>query len=150
MSDGVFNVAKGALRFYAGLPAANDALVAVLLKAGVESDAILTDHLSLASALAANAECDFTNYARMTLTGVVTNEDDAADAVAFDANDFTYVAAGGASNNDVAKLLLCYVPDTTAPSDAATVPLTYHDCVFTTDGTNVTVQLAAAGFARAQ
>lgn len=151
MADGVFNIAKGRTAYYSSLPAANDALVAVLLKAtGLEADDTLDNHDNLAALLAAsNDECDFTNYSRKTLLSPVINVDDTANRVDIDADDYTYTTAGGATNNSVGKLLVCYVPDTTAPSDATAIPLTYHDCTFTTDGTDVTIQFAAAGFARA-
>lgn len=152
MADGIFNVAKGKIRYYAELPATNDALIVVLLKAaGLEADDVLNNYDTLAAVLAAsNDECDFTNYARKTLTSVAVSEDDTANHVDLDADDFTYTAAGGASNNTVGKLLICYDADTTGGTDANIVPVAYYDCAFTTDGTDVSIQLAAAGFARAQ
>jgi hypothetical protein len=66
-----------------------------------------------------------------------------------DIADQTWAAAGGAANNTLAKLLVCYDPDTTGGTDSTVVPLTAHDFVTTTDGTDLIAQIAAAGFFRA-
>lgn len=151
MADGVFNVAKGKAGYYATLPATNDALIVVLLKAtGLEADDTLNNYDDLAALLAAaNDEADFTNYTRKTLASVAGTIDDTNNRLDVDAADFTYTAAGGATNNSVGKALICYDPDTTGGTDSSIIPLTYHDCVFTTDGTDQLIQLAAAGFYRA-
>lgn len=151
MADGVFNIAKGKFAYYATLPAANDALIVVLLKAaGLEADDVLNNYDDLAALLAAtNDEADFTNYSRKTLASVAVNIDDTNNRTDTDAADVVYLAAGGATNNSVGKAIICYDPDTTGGTDSSIIPLTYHDCVFTTDGTDQTVALAAAGFARA-
>lgn len=152
MSDGVFNIAKGKIAYYAGLPAANDALIVALLKAtGLEADDTLNNYDDLAALLAAaNDEADATNYARKTVTASITvTVDDTGNKVDIDMPDLTWTALGGASNNTIAKMLVCYDPDTTGGTDSTVIPLTYHDCTLTTDGTDVTVQIAAAGFARA-
>lgn len=152
MANGVFNIAKGKAAYYATLPATSDALIVVLLKsAGLEADDTLNNYDDLAALLAAaNDEADFTNYTRKTLASVVVNVDDTNNWVDADAADFTYTAAGGATNNTIGKLLVCYDGDTGAGTDANIIPLTYHDCSFTTDGTDQQIQLAASGFYRAQ
>lgn len=151
MADGVFNIAKGRAAYYATLPATNDALLVVLLKAtGLEADDTLNNYDDLAALLAAaNDEADFTNYSRKTLASVTLTVDDTNNRADADAADFTYTAAGGATNNSVGKALIVYDPDTTGGTDSSIIPLTYHDCVFTTDGTDQLIQLAAAGFYRA-
>lgn len=152
MSDGVFNIAKGKIAYYAGLPAANDALIVVLLKSsGLEADDTLNNYDDLAALLAAaNDEADATNYARKTVTASITvTVDDTGNKVDIDMPDLTWIALGGVSNNTIGKMLVCYDPDTTAGTDSTVVPLTYHDSTLSTDGTDVTVQFAAAGFARA-
>lgn len=123
----------------------------MLLKAsGLVADAVLADYDDLAALLAgASDEADFTNYARKTLTGVTVTVDDGNERVDIDADDVLWAAAGGAVNNSAGKLVVCYDPDTTAGTDASLVPLTAHDCVFTTDGTDVSVTVPAGGFARA-
>lgn len=151
MANGVFNIAKGKVAYYATLPATSDALIVVLLKStGLEADDTLNNYDDLAALLAAaNDEADFTNYTRKTLASVVVNVDDTNNWVDADAADFTYTAAGGAANNTIGKLLVCYDGDTGAGTDANIIPLTYHDCSFTTDGTDQTISLAASGFFRA-
>jgi hypothetical protein len=151
MADGVFNIAKGKAAYYATLPAANDALIVVLLKAtGLEADDTLNNYDDLAAILAAaNDEADFTNYTRKTLASVTLTVDDTNNRADADAADFTYTSAGGATNNSVGKALICYDPDTTAGTDSSIIPLTYHDAVFTTDGTDQAIQLNTAGFYRA-
>jgi hypothetical protein len=151
MADGVFNIAKGWVGYYASLPAGNDALIVVLLKAsGLEADDTLNNHDTLAAILAAaNDEADFTNYTRKTLASVLGTVDDTNNRLDVDAADFTFTAAGGASNNSIGKLLVCYDPDTTGGTDSSIVPVTYHDAVFTTDGTDQQITVPTAGFARA-
>jgi hypothetical protein len=151
VADLVFNISKGKIAYYAGLPAANDALIVVLLKSsGLETDATLKDYDDLASLLAGTSdECDFTNYARKTAASVTVTVDDTNDRVDLDFADITYTAAGGASNNTTGKLLVCYDPDTTTGTDSSVIPVTAHDFTVTTDGTDVVVQVATAGFARA-
>jgi hypothetical protein len=151
MADQVFNIAKGKAAYYATLPAANDALIVVLLKAtGIESDATLIDYDDLASILAAsNDEADFTNYARKSLTSATVTVDDANDRVDVDIADQTWAAAGGASDNTLAKLLICYDPDTTGGTDADIIPLAHFDFAETTTGSDIVAQINAAGFFRA-
>jgi hypothetical protein len=152
MANGTFNNVKGKVRYYTELPGANDALLVVLLKAtGLQADATLADYDDLATLLAAaNDECDFTNYTRKTLGSVTNTVDDTNDWVDTDAADFTYTAAGGASNNGIGKALICYDPDTTGGTDSTIVPLTYHDFTATTDGNDLVVTIATGGFFRAQ
>jgi hypothetical protein len=118
----------------------------MLLKVA-EADAALRDRTTLADILgAANTEANFTNYARKTgITGTVT-VDQANDRVDVDMPDQTFAAAGGATNNTLAKLIVYYEE---AAADATRIPLSAHDFVVTTDGTDLIVQVAAAGFYRA-
>jgi len=151
MSDFVFNIAKGKLAYYAGLPATNDALIIVLVKSsGLETDSTLKDYDDLASLLAGTTdECDFTNYARKTVTSVTVTVDDTNDRVDMDMADPTWSAAGGGTNNSTGKLLICYDPDTTTGTDSSVIPVAAYDFTVTTDGSDVTAQVATAGFARA-
>ncbi len=151
MANGIFNIAKGRIAHYASLPAANDALILVLLKAtGLEADDTLNNYDDLAALLAAaNDECDFTNYARKTLASVTVTVDDTNNRVDIDCADVVYTAAGGATNNSVGKAIVCYDPDTTTGTDSTLVPVSYHDAVFTTDGTDQTIQIDSAGLMRA-
>lgn len=151
MADGVFNISLGRIAYYGSLPASNDALIAVLLKStGLQADATLRDHDTLSALLAAsNDEADATNYVRKTLTTVTVTVDDTNERVDIDCDDLTYTSLGGASNNTVGKLIVCYDPDTTGGDDTTIVPLTFHDVTLTTDGTTVNVTVPSGGFARA-
>ena len=157
MADFVFNVAKGRAnelhdRVNSNDPA-NSALIVVLLKVAA-ADATLKDQDTLAAILAGGStEADFTNYARKTITDAgigASAVDDANDRREADlTDDPTWVAAGGASNNTLAKLLVCYDGDTTAGDDSDIVPLTAHDFVVSTNGGDIVAQLHAAGYFRA-
>lgn len=151
MANQVMNISKGRFVYYSTLPAANDALIVVLLKsAGLEADDTLNNYDDLAALLAAaNDEADFTNYARKSVTTVTVTVDDTNNRADVDFADQVWTSAGGATNNTLGKLLICYDPDTTAGTDSTLVPLTHHDFAATTDGSNLTGQLDAAGFGRA-
>lgn len=153
MANGVFNISKGKVNEYMarvdGNDPANSAIIVVLLKV-VEADATLRDYDTLAAILAgSNTEADFTNYARKTITDAsitAPTPDDTNDLQAADIPDQTWTSAGGATNNTLVKLIICYDSDTTGGADSAIVPLTYHDFAITTNGSDLTAQIAAAGF----
>ncbi len=145
MSDGVFNIAKGAVaeKFRDG--GGNGIVMA--LKAN-ESEATLVDRDTVALMLAegGTTEADFTNYARKTsLTGSIT-VDDTNDRVDVDLADQTWSSAGGASNNTLTKIVVAYEE---SAADSGRIPLTHHDFAFTTDGSDLTVEFDTAGFYRA-
>lgn len=150
--DGVFNVALGDWRTYLGLPAANDALIVVLLKsAGLPAEATLRDYATLADLLAGSAdEADFTGYARKTVTASITiTQDNVNERVDGDIPDQEWNPAGGAVNNTLGKLLICYDPDTTVSGDNTVIPLTYHNFAATTDGNPLLARISTSGFVRA-
>ena len=157
MTNFVFNVAKGKVNDYVAKVDANDpansALIIVLLKTA-DTDAVNKDYDTLSALLAAvNVEADFTNYARKTLTDADVTApvpDDTGDKQDADFPDQTWTSAGGATNNTLAKLLVCYDADTTGGTDADLVPVAVLDCVVTFDvGVATTVAFNASGFARA-
>lgn len=146
MADIQFNIAKGKLAYYAGLPATNDALIAVPLETtGLEADATLRDYDNL-SLLLAGTSNEQTTMGRKTLAGVTVTVDDTNDRVDIDFTDPVWTAATG---NACSALLICYDPDTTGGTDADIVPLTKHDFVVTPNGTDITGVVATAGFFRA-
>ena len=157
MADGVFNVAKGRVNEIVNRvndnDPANSALIVVALKAA-NADATLIDFDDLSTLLgdAGNTEADFTNYARITLTDsdiAAPTVDDTNNRQDADIDDQTYTSAGGASNNTLVKLLVCYDSDTTSGDDTNIEPLTHHDFAITTDGTDIVAQINSAGFFRA-
>ena len=144
MADGVFNRAKGAAAEMFRDAAANGI---VLLLTVNQAEVTLIDHDDLGAMLAAaNTEAVFTNYARKTgLTGTIT-VDDPNDRVDIDFPDQTWSSAGNGANETLTKLITAYE---NAAADATRIPLTHHDFAVTTDGSDVTAQLNAAGFYRA-
>lgn len=150
MADFVFNVAKGHVSEYAARILANDpansAFTVVLLDVS-ETDAVNEDFDELLAFLASanNTEATFTNYARKELDdvgdGVTRTVDDTNNRIDIDVSDFTFTAAGNGANNTITDLLFCYDADTATGTDVNIVPLTQHDFVITTDGSDVTAQV---------
>jgi hypothetical protein len=155
MADFVFNIAKGKVAEYAARVNANDptnsALIIVVIDANGDTDATMRDRDDLGALLGGTAnEVTNTNYARKTLdntAGITITVDDTNDRVDVDIADQTWtgVAAGTAWTD----LIVCYDPDTTGGADSAIIPLTLHDFAVTPDGSDITAQIATAGFFRA-
>lgn len=123
----------------------------VLATSGLETDAVLKDKDDLAAVVSGTTnEVTNANYARKTLTDAditMPAPDDTNDRFDLDIADQTWTAV--AAGDGWSKLLVCYDSDTTAGTDANIVPLTAHDFVVTPDGSDITAQIAAAGFFRA-
>jgi len=156
MADFVFNIAKGRVVEYYNRVKANDpansALIIVVIDANGDSDATMKDRDDLSALLGGTAnEVTNTNYARKTLTdsdlAALPAPDDTNDRFDIDLPDQTWTAvAAGTAWTD---LLVCYDPDTTGGTDSTIIPLTLHDFAVTPDGSDITAQIAAAGFFRA-
>jgi len=155
MADFVFNIAKGrvlelCMRVDNNDPP-NSALIIVIIDANGDSDATMRDRDDLSALLGGIAnEVTNTNYARKTLTDAdltAFTPDDMNDRFDADIPDQTWpaVAAGTAWTD----FLVCYDSDTTGGTDSGIVPLTNHDFAVTPDGSDITAQIAAAGFFRA-
>lgn len=145
MADFIFNIAKGAFAEKIRDGASN--IGVILLKAN-EAESTLKDRADLSALLGAagNTEANFTNYARKTgITGTVT-VDNVNDRVDCDIPDQTWAVAGGATNNTLTKLIVYYDEGGT---DGTRIPLAGLDFAPTTDGSDITAQINAAGFARA-
>lgn len=139
MADLTFNIAKGKLAYYAGLPAANDALIIIPLEAtGLEADATLKDYDDVA-ALIAGTTNEQTTMGRKTVTSVTVTIDDVNDRVDIDIADQVWTAATG---NALGALLIAYDPDTTTGTDSTLVPQTKHDFAVTPDGSDLTATVA--------
>lgn len=156
MADFVFNRGLGRGVEWAERVNANDPtnavlLIGVLATAGIQTDAVLKD-LDDWTALVAGATDFVTNsgYARKTLDqagGITITYDDTNDRVDVDFPDQTWTAvAAGSGWNDV---VVGYDSDSTAGTDANILPHTQHDFVLTPDGSDITMQVAAAGYFRA-
>lgn len=155
MADFVFNIAKGRVaelynRVDSNDPA-NSAIIIVIIDAAGDTDATMRDRDDLTALLGGTAnEVTNTNYARKTLTDadiVAFSPDDTNDRVDLDIPDQTWTAvAAGTAWTD---FLTCYDNDTTGGTDTNIVPMTLHDFAVTPDGSDITAQIAAAGFFRA-
>lgn len=145
MADGVFNIAKGRAAKYVE---DNTSSIVVLLLQANETEADLIDHDDVSALLGAagNTEATFTNYARKTGVTETVTQDDSNNRTDIDIPDQTWTSAGGATNNTLTKLIVAV---STGAGDANLVPLTHHDFPVTTDGTDLTAQINAAGFFRA-
>lgn len=156
MANLVFNIALGRIaelysRVDTNDPANSALIIAILATAGIETDAVLKDVDTLAAVVAGTTnEVTNTGYARKVLTDadiVAFAADDTNDRVDLDIPDQTWTAvAAGDGWND---FLVCYDSDTAVGTDANIVPLTMHDFVLVPDGSDITAQIAAAGFYRA-
>lgn len=156
MADFVFNVAKGRVaelynRVDSNDPANSALVIVVLATSGLESDATLMDADTLAAVVAGTTnEVTNTNYARKVLTDADISAfapDDTNNRVDLDIPDQTWTAV--AAGDGWSKLVVCYDSDTTGGTDANIIPLTAHDFTVTPDGSDITAQIAAAGFYRA-
>lgn len=158
MADLVFNIAKGRVaelynRVDTNDPANSALIVALIASSGVESDAVLrdkdtfTDLVSGATDFATN-----TGASRKTLTDsdlTAFAPDDTNDRVDLDIPDQTWTAVANDGTGAISDLVIGYDNDTTGGTDANIVPMTLHDFAVTPDGSDITAQIAAAGFFRA-
>lgn len=152
-----FNISKGKIQWYweqaaASAGGAGAGLVVVLLRTtGLQADDVLNNYDDLGALLAAaNDEPTFTNYVRKTLfgAGITVAVDDTGNAVSLDLPDQTWVDAGGAANDTVGKVLVCYDTSLSAGTDANIIPLVAHDITATTDGNDLIIRFHANGSAR--
>lgn len=158
MGDIVFNIAKGRTAEYCQRVDANDpagsVLVVVLLAStGLEADAVLIDKDTLADVLAGTTnEATNTGYSRIELDDTEIGPfapTDASDRFDCDIPDQTWAGVANDGTGAIGAFLVCYDPTSGAGTDADVVPLTKHDFAVTPDGSNITAQIAAAGFYRA-
>lgn len=156
MPNFVYNIALGRVAELYNRVDINDPVnaalvICILAAAGIESDAVLKDKDDLAAVFAGTTnEVTNTGYARKTLTDadiVAFAPDDTNDRVDLDIPDQTWT--GVASGDGWSDFVVTYDNDTAAGTDANIVPLTQHDFVVTPDGSDITAQIAAAGFYRA-
>jgi hypothetical protein len=156
MANQVFNIALGrAAELYNRVdtndPTNSALIIAILAVSGIESDATLKDKDTLADVVSGTTnEVTNSGYARKVLTDsdiVAFAPDDTNDRVDLDIPDQTWT--GVAAGDGWSDFLVCYDNDTTGGTDANIVPLTMHDFAVTPDGSDITAQIAAAGFYRA-
>jgi hypothetical protein len=140
MAQVMYNVAKA--RLANGSLDLDTSTIRMLLLKTTAAGAYSPDLDTVAALLAVGsvAECDFTNYARKTLTVSVT-EDDANDRANIDADNQTWTNAGGASNNTpVAAVIYQF-----GTNDSDSYLIGYYDTGFgsiATNGGNYTVTIS--------
>jgi len=147
MAVTIMNVSRGMWGYYASLPAANDAILAVPLESsGLEGTSTLQDYDTL-SALLAGASNEQTTMARKVVTGVTYSLDDSGNKRVFDFDDVEWTSASGSG---VGGLLICYDPDTTGGSDSDIIPMFFDDSFVNASPTGtVTYAVHASGLAEA-
>ena len=153
MADLVFNISKGRVaelynRVDLDDPAAADFVIAVITAS--EADGTLQDDITFAGVIAgATAYVTNSGYAIKVLAGgdlTAMAPDQGNDRMDLDIPDQTWtgVAAGDGWND----FLTGYDPIGTQV-DGNMIPMTLHDFVVTPDGSDITAQIATAGFFRA-
>jgi len=134
-----FNIAKGRIvelynRVESNDPANCAFIIVPIEAAGLETDAVLKDKDTLADLLSGTTN-EQTTMGRKTLTdaelAALPAPDDVNDKRTLPMPSVTWAAATG---NEIAKVAVCYDPDTTAGTDANIVPLTLFDLSFTPSG----------------
>ena len=157
MADAVFNIAKGrgvefATRVNANDPTNSVFVIDLLATTGLESDATLLDFDTFAAVVAGTTNfATGTGWARKSLDqtgGITVTVDDTNDRTDVDCPDQTWTAVANAAD-DVSKAVFGYDSDSTAGTDSNIVPVSHHDFVIQPDGSDVTMQIATAGFLRA-
>ena len=151
MADGVFNIAKGRTNEYANRVDSGDPSTARLqlrLLSTAAADATMNDFDTFAAIVAGTSvEATFTNYATITVAAadITITTDDTGDTQYYTIADKTWTSAGGATNNTLAKLIVCY-DELGTDVDANLIPLTYHDFVATTNGNDLTADFGTKVF----
>lgn len=158
MADFVFNQAKGKLaewasRINANEPANSAFIIALLAATGVQEDSVLKD-LDNFEALVAGATNFATNTGagRKTITdagSITITVDDTNDRTDVAMPNVTFTALANDGTGGISDLVVGFDSDTTTGTDANINVGTQHDFAITPDGSDVTVQFAAAGFFRA-
>lgn len=144
MADFVFNIAKGAAAEKVR-DSATVLGVLILRTAAIETDAVLKDKTTLTDLLSGTTdEATNAGYARKTALTATLTVDQANDRVDLDIPDQTWTAV--AAGDGWSKLVVFYEE---SAADTGRIPLTAHDFVVTPDGSDITAQIAAAGFFRA-
>lgn len=158
MADFVFNIAKGRVaelynRVDTNDPANSALIIALIASSGVESDATLKDKDDFSALVSGTTDfATNTGGGRKTLTDADLTAfapDDTNDRVDLDIPDQTWTAVANDGTGAISDVVIGYDNDTTAGTDANIVPLTWHDFSVTPDGSDITMQVAAAGFYRA-
>src|SRR3990167_6274025 len=126
----------------------NSALILdVLATSGIEADAVLRDKDDFSGLVSGTTNFVTQPSIRKTLdntSSITVTYDDTNDWVDVDFPDQTWTAVGAGDGwNDI---VIGYDSDTTTGTDANILPHTQHDFVVTPDGSDITAQVATAGY----
>ena len=151
MANLIGTFAKGRFAQWCTLSAGSDQLVILLLQSsGLGTDTTLRNCQFISNVLAAGTEATFTNYARKTLTsGVSVTFSTVAFTATIGIGTQTWFAAGGVTNNTIAKCVVGWKP-TSAATDAQTLLLGHYDVSsVTTSGSDLIGSWASGNIALA-
>lgn len=133
----------GQARYYASLPATNDALVVIILQpVGQQDDDVLRDYDTVSQVLnGGNTECTAVNYARQTITsGATAVPDNTNNRVDVDLPNVTFPALGSMTGTKAGQpqsaVLICYQANTTTGTDSTLLVLSKHLYQFMADGSD--------------
>ena len=155
MADWVFNIAKGkAAGFFDNVEnnSPSGCKIGVVITSGDGSEVVDTlNNYDTVSAYLGDThitENTGSTWARKSLAAanITAAVDDTNNYYNADMDDQTWSAV--AASNDSSYLVVYYDPDGT-DTDSQNVPISHHDFAVTTDGSDVTAQIAAAGIYRA-
>lgn len=147
MADLVFNIAKGrAAELYNRVKLQDPAtcrLFVIPIDAGAATDAVLRDCADFAAVITAGAsEKTAGGWNRKTLDNTVLASlavDNVNDRMPIDLADQTWTAVATANNST--DLVICYA-SVVSPTNSQLLPLTLHDFIITTDGSDITATIA--------
>lgn len=148
-NEGLGQVAGWARQINNNEPA-NSAII-VIPWSSTATDAVIKD-LNTVADLEADvntAELATLGWNRKTLSdtgGLTVTVDETNDRVDVDCPDQTWTAVTGSASTDIG---FHFDRDTAAGTDANIINSTWHDFAVTPDGSDITAQIAAAGFFRA-
>jgi hypothetical protein len=156
MANQVFNIALGRVvelynRVKIADPPTSRLIIMILAFTGYEGDGIMKDKVTFADiVLNSTNEVGNTGYAKKVLIStdlLAWAPTHASDVWDLDIPDQTWTAvlAGDLWH----RFVVGYDPSSAGATMSAIIPLTIHDFVVTPDGSDITAQIAAAGFFRA-
>lgn len=141
----IFDSAKGRWVEKYMLPLGTDNILVYLVKAsGLQADATIKAHATMATLLAANTLATFTNTAVKVLSAVDITVSLSSGTWTVDTADQIWTSAGGASNDSLGALITAYRP-TSISTTAQQLPLSCHPYIVTTNGTDLKATITSIG-----
>lgn len=145
MADLVFNQALFELDRFVWQSSPLDIRSLLLVTADTDQNMREADDIAALEATGAAEATTMTSYARITHTSETLVLTDASNIVDFGADDAAFGVVGNGGNQTTTDIVVFSF----ITSDALSVPVSFHDAVFTSDGSSVTVQWAAGVMWRA-